>query len=526
MQKFLEWLDKIAGIETENSFPKLLERVVFIFLILTILSAPHSIAATQIAWLTGMFIWVIHLFIAPRPRLVRTSLDIALWAFLGWSVVSSVFSYAPDISVDRLRNVLLFLIFYFVVNNLRNIRAVKFLALALIFSCMVNVLWTPIERIFGRGVEVSGVRAESPLAKTPVITGSPIADGDTIIQVNKKKIRSPETLLAEIEKTEVSQVVYYRPDYNSIVKVKRADLLNGENALERLGISNWKHSRVWRSSGFYGHYTTYSEVLQLIASLVFGVFIALDKKRSRLGLVLLFCLAGMAFALLLTVTRASQLGFLVAAFSIVLINGNRKMLLTLAAIILPVALVGLIFLQQSRKVGFFDSQDESTKWRQTVWREGFDLWTANPRHFFLGVGMDSIQRYKEQWHLFDDGKLPVGHFHSTPLQLVVERGLPALLLWLLILWIYARTLLRWVEVQSSKFKVQSLENGNPQSNDWLSRGIILGAFGSIIGFFTSGLVHYNLGDAEVAMVFFLLMGLSISLCNFKFQISNQSVETR
>ena len=561
MQKFLKRLDEIAGIETENSFPKLLERIIFIFLILMILSAPHSIAATQTAWLIGMFVWVIRLFIKPRPRLIRTPLDIVLWAFFGWSAISSIFSYAPDISVDRLRNVLLFLIFYFVINNLRNKRAVKFLASTLIFSCMVNVLWTPIERIFGRGIEVYGVQAESLLAKAPIITGAPIADGDTIIQVNKTKIRTPESLLAEIEKTEVSQVVYYRPDFNSIVEVKRADLLNGENALERLGISNWKHSHVWRSSGFYGHYTTYSEVLQLIAALAFGLFIArfgrkgeeetkvkdsegeetanrnLTNKFSKhlfsSSPLLLSCVLAMVLALILTVTRASQLGFLVSAFSIVLINGNRKMLVTLAAIVLPIALIGLVFLQQSRKVGFFDAQDDSTKWRQTVWREGFNLWTANPRHFFLGVGMDSIKRYKEQWHLFDNGKLPVGHFHSTPLQLVVERGLPAFLLWLLILWIYARSLLRGLKVQSSKFKVQVLGNENPQSairnpqsSDWQVRGIMLGTFVSIIGFFTSGLVHYNLGDAEVAMVFFLLMGLSISLCNFKFQTEAASLIKR
>ena len=40
----------------------------------------------------------------------------------------------------------------------------------------------------------------------------------------------------------------------------------------------------------------------------------------------------------------------------------------------------------------------------------------------------------------------------------------------------------------------------------------------MIGFFAAGLVHYNLGDAEVAMVFFMLMGLSISLCLLEPQI--------
>ena len=556
MQDIFRKLDRFAGIEAENKLAKWLERIAFIFLVLMFLSAPHSIAATQIAWLTGMLAWFIRLFIKPRPRLARTPLDIALWAFLAWSVVSSVFSYAPDISLDRLRNVLLFLIFYYVVGVARNARVVKFLAGALIFSCMVNVVWTPIERIFGRGVEVSGVRPESLLAKGTIKAGTPIADGDTIIEVNKKKIRTPESLLAELEKTEASQVVYYRPDYNSIVEVRRADLLNGATALERLGISDWKHSRRWRSAGFYGHYTTYSEVLQLIASLAFGLFIAsiskeefspqghedterkqfkIQNSKFKIGRnpqstirnsqfsrllfsptpLLLFCVLGMVLALILTVTRASQLGFLVSAIAIVLANGNRKMLLTLAAVILPLALIGLVFLQQSRKVGFFDAEDDSTKWRQTVWREGLDLWTQNPRHFFLGVGMDSIQRYAKDWRLFDDGRLPMGHFHSTPLQLVVERGLPALLLWLWILWIYARTLLRNLKFQipDSKFQIE-----NPQSNGWQTKGIILGCFGGMIGFFAAGLVHYNLGDAEVAMVFFMLMGLSISLCLLEPQI--------
>jgi O-antigen ligase len=217
----------------------------------------------------------------------------------------------------------------------------------------------------------------------------------------------------------------------------------------------------------------------------------------------------MSLALLLNVTRASQLGFIISAFSIALLTGNRKILLFLAAIILPVAIGGLVFLQQSRKVEFFDSKDESTRYRRIVYREGFDLWTENARHFLLGVGMDSIKRYAKDWRLFDDGKLPMGHFHSTPLQLVVERGLPALLLWLWILGIYARMLWRGLKIEDSS------------PDRWKTQGILLGCFGGLIGFFASGLVHYNLGDAEVAMIFFLLMGIGISiLTNNEKRITN------
>jgi O-antigen ligase len=421
---------------------------------------------------------------------------------------------------------------------------------------MFNVVWTPIERLIGRGVEIHGVRADSPLTKAIYVENDnekiTLKDGDAVLEVNKKKVRSPEDLLAALEQNEKSTVKFYRPDYYLTVQVKRADLLAGANASERLGFTGWKKSRNWRSMGFYGHWTTYAEVLQLIASLVFGLFIASirkngfltqrrgdtekkpenesDDKKTKIrnykslfkkyfSAFLLFCLAAMLLALLLNVTRASQLAFLVSVISIVLLAGSRKLIFISAVIILPVALGGLLFLQQSRNVGFFDREDDSTKYRQTVYREGFDLWTNNARHFFLGVGMDSIKRYAKDWRLFDDGRLPMGHFHSTPLQLAVERGFPALLLWLWILGVYARTLFR--KIQNSEFRIQdsglkiedsafAAENSE-FSRDWKTLGVLLGCFGGLIGFFTSGLVHYNLGDAEVAMVFFLLMGIGFRI---------------
>ena len=527
MQDFLEKLDDLADIEIENNLVRWLERAAFVFMILMFVAAPHSIAATQIAWLTGMFIWVVRLSFKPRPRLVRTPLDVPLWIFFVWSIVSSIFSYDPPTSLDKLRNVALFLIFYYVINVVRTKRAVIFLAFAMITSTMVSVVWTPIERIIGRGVEIVGVSKESTLTKALLL------DGDTLLKANGVKIKTPDDLIAQMQANGTTKLFVYRPDSYFTVEVKRAELLGGEDALKQLGVAGWKRSRNWRSAGFYGHYTTFAEVLQLVASLTFGLFIVLLSKRflpqrpgdaeekqlatgdGRWTLILAACLAGMCFALLLTVTRASQLAFLISAAVMVLIIGNRRMFLTLAAIVLPIALIGLVFLQQSRQVGFFDAQDESIKWRQTVFREGIDLWTENPRHFFLGVGMDSIKKYAKEWHLFDDGRLPMGHFHSTPLQLLVERGLPALFLWLWVLWVYGRMLLK---VQSSRFKVQSSDENNrksktqnPKSLDWREQGIIWGSFGGMIGFFAGGLVHYNLGDAEVAMVFFMLMGLSVSL---------------
>ncbi len=516
MPGFFERLDALAETNDGAFSVRWLERTAFVLLVLMIVSAPHSIAATQIAWLTGMFAWMISVVLRWRSGNLRIgraprALSIALWLLFAWSVVTSLTSYAPDISINKLRGVAVFLIFYFVFYNIRNRSAAHFLAFALIVSCMVNVLWTPVQRLIGRGVEIHGLAPDSPLAKALLL------DGDTLLDANGKKLRTPEDVLVAVEGNEVTKIKFYRPDFDFVVDVKRADLLEGGDAISQLGISTWKKSRNWRSSGFYGHYTTYAEVLQLIASLVLGLLVANIGKLRRgdaetrgrgerdiaasprlrvSASLLLFCLAAMALALLLTVTRASQLAFLISAAVIVLAGLGRKWLLAAAAIGLPIAIVGLIFLQQSRQVGFFDAKDESIRWRQTVWREGFDLWTSNPRNFVLGVGMDSIKRYAGEWHLFDDGRLNMGHFHSTPLNLVVERGLPALLLWLTVLGIYARTLWRGFNPKS---KIQNLK----------SKGILLGCLGGMVGFFTSGLVHYNLGDQEVAMMFFLVMGIGM-----------------
>ena len=567
MQTLFRQLDNLAAIETEKRFARMLERIAFVFMILMFVFAPHSIAATQIAWLTGMFAWFIRQFLKPRPHLVRTPLDVPLWIFFAWSVITSIFSYDPPTSLDKLRNVALFLIFYYIINLVKTKRAAFFLSSTLILSAMVSVLWMPIERIFGRGVEISNVSAASLFSKT-ILT-----NGDTLLKANGVKVETPEQLLAEIEKNETTQIYFYRPDFYLTVPVSRADLLDGTNALEKLGIGSWKHSRNWRSMGFLSHYETYAEILQLIISLTFGLFIAgfikgkgensSDSNKAEKYLfnlpfspTLFFCVAAMSLALLLTGTRAAQIGFLISAFAGVFISGNRKLLLITAAVVVPIALGAVYFVQQSRNVGFFDSNDESTKDRLTFYRKGFDLWTANARNFAIGVGMDSTKRNIKEWNLYDNHGEPMGHFHSTPLQLVVERGLPALFLWFWVLWVYGRTLLRWLKIQGSGFRVRDsgfgiqgagfrIQNSgfrvqesemnpesetlnpeseilnpgseilnpeprplNPNSTAWREKGIVLGAFGGLVGFISAGLVQYNLGTAMAAMVFFMIMGLS------------------
>ena len=196
----------------------------------------------------------------------------------------------------------------------------------------------------------------------------------------------------------------------------------GSTALEQLGIGSWSRGRDWRSTGLYGQFVTYAEVLQLIIALTLGLFVSLPIKRSWPAVLLLIALAGFGGALLLTVTRASWLGCLVASLIILLLAIRRRTLIIIFVLAVPLILAGLFILQQKRNVAFIDQTDQSTTWRETVWREGFSLLVSKPRHLLVGIGMDSIKGHWREWGMFDHGRIPPGPHALKPLTNCARTG--------------------------------------------------------------------------------------------------------
>jgi len=477
------------------------ERAVIACIFLIAAFAPHSIAATQTAWLLGMLFWALRFVFYPRPALFRSPVDYVMLAFFILSGVSGVFSYNPVMSIGKMRAASLFTIVYLVAQNIRSVRLAHLLALTLIGSCMLNVLLTAGQLAIGRGVKVEGVSPQSPLVQAVFRTRTvkqptPITNGDTVWQVDGRPIGNPDELASALAGgSGVAKVRIYRVEWMPDLEVPRGKLLPGNSALEQLGIAGWSRGRDWRATGFYGHWVTYAEVLQLIASLALGLLLAKERKKSLSGLLLLVAVVGVVFALAMTVTRASWVGFAVSAALMLMLSASRRTLLIAGACAIPLILGGLILLHQKRNVGLLDGRDQSTSWREMVWREGFHLLVQNPRHLLVGVGMDSIKGHWREWGLFDNGRQPIGHMHSNLLQIALERGVPALIVWLLLLGVYARMLIRIVRMRVVEGEAIT--------------GIALGALGGLAGFFTSGLVHYNWGDSEVVMVFYFVMGLSL-----------------
>jgi hypothetical protein len=404
----------------------------------------------------------------------------------------------------------LFTIVYLVAENVRAQKIFRALVYVLVASCSVNVVHTVVERARGRGVKLTALAADSPLRSAQV------REGDTVVSIDGRGVSDAAALeralageTASDENAPGAQVAtaphekarvrFYRLELFHEVEVERAAARRaGATPEERLGVVSWTRGRDERAVGFYGHYTTYAEVLQLVGSLAVGLLVALGSLRSFAGIALALASAGMGYALLLTVTRASWLAFLISCFVVVLAGAaSRRALLAVVVIAAVVVPAGLYVLRQKRQVGFFDRGDGSVSWRESTYRDGWRVLTASPRHLAVGTGMDSLKRRWPEWGMFEGGRLPWGHLHSTPLQIAFERGVPALAAWLVWLALYARLLWR-----------ESRPRG---PSEWVERGLALGALGGAVGFFTSGLVHYNLGDSEVVMVFYFVMGLALAL---------------
>ena len=474
-----------------------LERAVVACLFLFAAFAPHSIAGTQGAWLLATTLWAARFLLKPRPVGHRTPLDYALLGFFILTFLSALTSYEPDLSIGKLRAASLFTIVYVVAQNVRERRVLRALVFVLVVSCTVNVVYTFGAYAVGRGVRLDALAADSPLRAKRLL------EGDTLLSADGAPLREPADLVRALEAKGVDaggsrpvRVRLYRVELLPEAELRSGDLLAGETAEARLGIVKWSYGRDQRARGFFGHYTTYAEALQLVASLALGLLVALRRKVSWKGALLGAALAGMCGALILTVTRASWLGFLLSAFTVALVGASRRTLLVTGAVALPLVAAGLFVLQQKRQVGFIDPKEGSTAWRLMVYRESFEVLAREPRHLAVGVGMDTLKRRWRGWGMFDEGRQPWGHLHSTPLQIAFERGVPALLVWLALLLLYARVLWR-------------LARGGAR-RDWVVRGLALGALGGLVGFFTSGLVHYNLGDSEVAEIFYFIMGLALA----------------
>ncbi len=453
--------------------------------------APHSIAVAQGTFILGMVLWVARMIAARRFDWPQTPIDLALLVFVAWTGLAVAFSYVPHKSVARLRGVSLCLLVYLVAANVRSRRLAHLFTSVLLLSTSVNLVWAFVDRIEGHGLQVVSLAESSPLRRWG------IQEGDIMLQVDGTELESLGQLNAAFDtgdKRDRVMIRYSRAEAEFETGRRRGRVRRAGTGIERLGVEV-AVGRNYRSSGPFSHPATYSETLQLLASLAVGLAIGSAGRRHWLTFAYGVFAVLAAGGIVLTATRASLAGLCVAGLGMVLVRGTgRRPLAAALGMAAILTVIGGLVIGGGRQVGFLDPEDGSTQWRLTVWQEALEL---AARHPLVGIGPDAAKYKWQEWGLFDNGRLPRGHFHSTPVQILVDRGIPALLAWLVLV----VTLLTWMATQARRLLA---------SGDWQLGGLVLGAFGAWLGFLISSTVHLNWADSEVMEIAWALFGLAVA----------------
>jgi hypothetical protein len=464
--------------------------VISISLVMYAVFAPHSIAITQGAYLLGLAAWGVQLAATRNLSHKRTHVDIALFGFFACCVVSSFLSYDPLVSLKGLKSPAFFLAFYFVSKNVKTIRFATFLVVAMIVSCLVNVGYSGVKLTIGRGLQIDAIRVDSPFESDTIKLG------DIILEADDKVVNSPGDL-ARIVDSQRGRLRLKLQRKEAIVEtsIPRQAIRESSGAgFERLGITT-SPGRNIRITGFYSHYETYAEVLALIAALAVGMLIAIPNKGSGTAWFLSTAIPLLALTLILTSTRAALVGLATGVAVIALASSSRRVVFAaIAAIVIGLPLA-FLSVGHSRGISVFDPEEGSTAYRLEVWREAFGIIKDNP---LVGIGKGSEAKLRESLGLYDNGRLPPGHFHSTPVQIAVWWGLLALVFYASFMTIFIVNIWRLID----RLK---------QSRDWRLRAIAFGVLGAVVAFNVSSLVHFNFGDGEVVMALWLLTGLGYAV---------------
>ncbi|HEY0385085.1 MAG TPA: hypothetical protein VGC64_03705, partial [Pyrinomonadaceae bacterium] len=88
------------------------ERLSLVGFALYSIFAPHSIAGAEISLALVALGWLVRSLVNGRTGLRRTPMDLPIFLFAGWTVLSALLSAEPHISLAKLQSVCVLFLFY------------------------------------------------------------------------------------------------------------------------------------------------------------------------------------------------------------------------------------------------------------------------------------------------------------------------------------------------------------------------------------------------------------------------------
>ena len=458
------------------------QRIALAGLGIYVVFAPHSVAASVIGVAIAGIGWLLRTLQTRRLGLRWSGFDLIIVLSLLWTAASALLSEEPRISIAKLQASWCVFIFYLARATVTR-RAALILVALLIVSGSAGALYSAFDLLRGRGVVVESIAAGSPFSQLG------IRPGDTIWQINRRRVYSAtdidQILAQSAPNTKVSVGIIAQGE-----QVERSfTLAQASNS----GVVGTEHNHRFRASGWTRHYETFAELMQMIALLALGLALAHLRNHgpNRVFRVALIAAALLTAGLVFTAMRTVIVAFVIGASVMALRSLRATMKVAFTFALFAVLAFAAVVVWQTRDQNALWLGDPSSSLRLQVARVGLSRIALHP---LFGHGMDAMQAHWSEWGFPGKDML---HLHSTPLQLAFDRGLPMLALWL---WMM---ILFWLTIARAEKRAADLSDTNYY-------GIVLGTLGALTGFLMSSLVNYNYGDAEVAMMFWFLMGMVLS----------------
>src|SRR5256714_1414082 len=300
------------------------QRIAVAGLVIYVIFAPHSVAASAIGIALAGLGWLFRTVATGSLGLRRSRFDLIILLSLLWTIASSVLSAEPRISLIKLRSSWCVFIFYLTRATL-NRRSTLVLVSLLILSGCVGTLYSIFDLLRGRGVVVESLTANSPLRQVG------IQPGDTIWRVNGRRVYS----VSDVDRG-LSEAPANTPIAVGVIshgeQVERPMTMPQQSATA--GVIGSERNHRFRASGFTRHYETFAELMQMIAQLALALALVHFRNHgaNRWFKVLIaaasILIAGLALTAMRTVIVAFVIGASVIAWRS--LRGVSKVVFTFA----------------------------------------------------------------------------------------------------------------------------------------------------------------------------------------------------
>jgi O-antigen ligase len=246
--------------------------------------------------------------------------------------------------------------------------------------------------------------------------------------------------------------------------------------------------------GTFRHHLTYAHLFQFVFLFLFTIALRHVKDYRHFHLTLPAAVV-VGISLVFTYSRGVWVAVTLSSILIVVILWGRRGTIYSTISVVVLLLIILSNGSYGERLKSVFSQDANIE-RLTIYQIHLDVIRDHP---VMGIGSgryrETMQPYYERYSPPDE--MPRVHAHNNLIQVWLNAGLIGLagFLWLNIAFLHGV----WIYVRRRICK---------KPHD---RTILIAGFACVLAFLISGLSQYNLGDSEVSLTYWFIMGLAIGV---------------